>query len=125
MQFTTIGFSLPGFKSSSVFLRTQKIQCKMQNPYTGITTFHGSDKLFIPGHAEFPKRIKEESDCYYKIIYLIHPLILSKLYIYFSIDSLSFHPILSIIGISVFTFGLSLLISMGLNKIPVIKKYIV
>lgn len=56
-------------------------------------------------------------------VYLIHPLILSKLYIYFSIDTLSFQPILSVIGISLFTWIVSYFISIILNHIPIIKKY--
>lgn len=56
--------------------------------------------------------------------FLIHIFIIQILTI-FGIQSTSFHPVLSVPAITIFTAVSSYLISFILNKIPVIKKYIV
>ncbi len=56
--------------------------------------------------------------------FLVHIFILQILRT-FGIQSTSFHPVLSVPAITIFTTVVSYLISMVLNKIPVIKKYIV
>lgn len=56
--------------------------------------------------------------------FLVHIFILQCLKA-IGIQSTSFHPVLSVPAITIFTTIVSYLISMVLNKIPVIKKYIV
>ena len=56
--------------------------------------------------------------------FLVHIFILQCLHA-IGIQSTSFHPVLSVPTITIFTTVVSYLISMVLNKIPVIKKYIV
>ena len=56
--------------------------------------------------------------------YLVHIFILQCLHAV-GIQSTSFHPVLSVPSITIFTTVVSYLISMVLNKIPGIKKYIV
>ncbi|MBR5329807.1 MAG: acyltransferase family protein [Firmicutes bacterium] len=58
-------------------------------------------------------------------VYLIHPLILAKLYLWFSISTVSFQPILGMIIVTAIVTVVSFLLSAILNKIPWIKKYIV
>lgn len=57
--------------------------------------------------------------------YLVHALIIDQLNIRFGINTLSFTPVVSVVLISVIVFILSFSISAILNKIPVLKKYIV
>ena len=56
--------------------------------------------------------------------FLVHIFILQRLFA-IGIQSTSFHPVLSVPAITIFTTVVSYLISMILNKIPVINKYIV
>lgn len=56
--------------------------------------------------------------------FLVHIFILKVLHS-FGIQSTSFHPVLSVPSITIFTTLVSYLISSVLNKIPVIKKYMV
>lgn len=56
--------------------------------------------------------------------FLVHIFILQVLYA-FGIQTTSFHPTLSVPAITIFTAIVSYLISMVLNKIPVIKKYVI
>ena len=56
--------------------------------------------------------------------FLVHIFILQVLRA-FGIQGTSFHPVLSVPAITLFTTIVSYLISLVLNKIPVIKKYIV
>lgn len=56
--------------------------------------------------------------------FLVHIFILKVLHT-FGIQSTSFHPVLSVPAITLFTTIVSYLISLVLNKIPVIKKYMV
>lgn len=57
--------------------------------------------------------------------YLVHALILEQLNVRFGFNTLTFHPIVSVVFLSVIVFILSFAISAILNKIPVLKKYIV
>ena len=56
--------------------------------------------------------------------FLVHIFILQVLNA-FGIQSTNFHPVLSVPAITIFTTVVSYLISLVLNKIPIIKKYIV
>ncbi len=56
--------------------------------------------------------------------FLVHIFVLQILHV-LGIQSTSFHPVLSVPSITIFTTIISYLISFVLNKIPVIKKYIV
>lgn len=56
--------------------------------------------------------------------FLVHIFILQVLHA-FGIQNTSFHPVLSVPAITIFTTVVSYLISLVLNKIPIIKKYIV
>ncbi len=56
--------------------------------------------------------------------FLVHIFILQILYV-FGIQSTSFHPVLSVPAITIFTTISSYLVSFILNKIPVVKKYFV
>ena len=57
--------------------------------------------------------------------YLIHALIIELLNTYLGLNTLSFHPVLSVVCISVITFVTSFAVSAVLNQIPVVKKYVV
>ena len=57
--------------------------------------------------------------------YLVHALVLERLNDQMGLNSLSFHPVFSIICITVIVFTISFAISAVLNCIPVIKKYMV
>ena len=58
-------------------------------------------------------------------IYLIHPLLLSLLDAVFNFNTLSFNPVLSVPIIWLLIFATSTLLSIILNKIPFINKWIV
>ena len=58
-------------------------------------------------------------------VYLIHPLLLEQLDKRLGINTLSFHPLLSVAAISLAVILVSFAISAILNRIPVVKKYIV
>ena len=58
-------------------------------------------------------------------VYLIHPLFLDLAVNRFHITPISFNPLISVPIISVAIFIVSMLISALLNKIPIIKKWIV
>jgi len=57
--------------------------------------------------------------------YLIHAFIIEQLEIRFSINTLSFDPVLSVISISLFVAVISFAVSAVLNNIPIVKKYLV
>ncbi len=57
--------------------------------------------------------------------YLVHAFVIEKLDIFFSLNSLSFNPIFSVVLIGVLVFIVSFMISGILNNIPSLKKYIV
>ena len=57
--------------------------------------------------------------------YLVHVIILDTLNKNLHINTLSFHPVLSVPVISVVVFIVSMIISAVINQIPVLKKYIV
>lgn len=82
------------------------------------------DKIKNNTFNEKKNKIIEKISRYSLGVYLIHPMIifiLSKI----GISTLKFNPIVSVIGISILVYSISLLISWGLNKIPKINKYIV
>lgn len=58
-------------------------------------------------------------------VYLVHPLILDQLKLNFGINTLMFHPILSVLMITALAGCLSFVISGLCNHIPILKKYIV
>ncbi|MBR0242642.1 acyltransferase family protein [Candidatus Saccharibacteria bacterium] len=58
-------------------------------------------------------------------VYLIHMLILNVLSIVFHIDTLSFNPIFSVPIIAICIFTLSYIVSIIMNKIPFVKKWLV
>ena len=57
--------------------------------------------------------------------YLVHVLIMEQLDKRLGLNTLSLNPILAILMISVIVFIISFIISALLNKIPIIKKYVV
>lgn len=58
-------------------------------------------------------------------VYLIHPFIIDVLNKTININSLSFNAIIAVPIVSIIVFCISFLISSILNKIPILKKYIV
>lgn len=58
-------------------------------------------------------------------VYLVHALIMEQMNSLWGINTLSFHPILSVPVLSIVIFLISYLISALLNQIPFLKKYIV
>ncbi|MBE6801516.1 MAG: hypothetical protein E7530_01360 [Ruminococcaceae bacterium] len=80
-------------------------------------------KYNVKGNDKFNKIIIKLSK-YSFGAFLVHIFILKVLHA-FGIQTTSFHPILSVPSITIFTTVVSYLISLILNKIPVIKKYIV
>lgn len=80
-------------------------------------------KYNVKGNDKFNKIIIKLSK-YSFGAFLVHIFILQVL-LAFGIQTTSFHPILSVPTITIFTTVVSYLISLILNKIPVIKKYIV
>lgn len=57
--------------------------------------------------------------------YLVHLLIIYKLDSHYKIDTLTFHPVVSVIIITGIVFVISFAISFVLNQIPLVKRYIV
>lgn len=57
--------------------------------------------------------------------YLIHVLILDQLNVLFGLNTLSFHPIVSVPVIGIIVFIVSFILSAIINQIPFLKKYIV
>ncbi|MBR4287644.1 MAG: acyltransferase family protein [Clostridia bacterium] len=80
-------------------------------------------KYNVKGNDKFNKVIIKLSK-YSFGAFLVHIFILQVLHA-FGIQTTSFHPVLSVPAITIFTAIASYLISFVLNKIPVIKKYIV
>lgn len=57
--------------------------------------------------------------------FLVHALVIEQLNDRFGLNTLSFDPLLSVISIGIIVFLVSFAVSLILNHIPVIKKYIV
>lgn len=57
--------------------------------------------------------------------YLVHLLIIYKLDSHYKLDTLTFHPVASVIVITGIVFVVSFAISFVLNQIPLVKRYIV
>lgn len=57
--------------------------------------------------------------------YLVHILVMDKLNEYIGLNSLSFHPLISVPIIAIIVFIISFFISMCINHIPVLNRYIV
>lgn len=57
--------------------------------------------------------------------YLFHALVIEQLNIYFGLNTLSFNPIVGVLLIIILVFVVSFTISTLLNKIPIVKKYMV
>ena len=57
--------------------------------------------------------------------YLVHALIIEQLNIRLGLNTLSFNPVLAVPSIGVIVFAVSFTISALLNRIPVVKKYLV
>lgn len=57
--------------------------------------------------------------------YLVHALVIEQLNIRFGLNTLSFNAVFAVICIGVLVFTISFAISAVLNKIPVVKKYMV
>lgn len=57
--------------------------------------------------------------------YLVHLLIIEQLNIRFGLNTLSFHPVISMIFMGCLVFIISFFISAILNQIPIVKKYMV
>lgn len=66
--------------------------------------------------------IIEKTSAYTLFVYLIHPFIIEHLDAWFGLDTLSFHPIISVPAISVILFASSVGIAFILDKIPVVRK---
>lgn len=58
-------------------------------------------------------------------VYLVHPLIIERLNRCYGLNTLSFHPGISVVCIGVIVFICSFLVSDILNHVPIIKDYIV
>ena len=70
-------------------------------------------------------RIMAKLSIYSFGVYLVHVLILEKINILFNVNTLSFFAPISVLAISILIGLISLIISVILNHIPVIKKYCV
>lgn len=57
--------------------------------------------------------------------YLVHLLVLEQLYVRFGLNALSYNPVFAVIYIGVLVFVISFALSAILNRIPVVKKYVV
>ena len=77
-------------------------------------------------YARLPENtvIRRLADCTFGI-FLIHVMVMQVLRDYFKLFPSSFHPIISVPVISALIFVISAVLTMGLKKIPVAKKYIV
>ena len=80
--------------------------------------------VFAKYHFKTNKVFKNVAKCCFGI-YLVHVLVLEKGESILGINALSFNPILSVPLITISVFLIALLISEILNKIPILKKYIV
>lgn len=58
-------------------------------------------------------------------MYLVHPMVLDKLRDVAGLNTLSFDPIVSMVVITVLVMGISAVLSFGLHRIPLLKKYVV
>ena len=81
-------------------------------------------KYNVKKNLKWDNVVKKISKCTFGV-YLIHVLILESLERYIGLNTLSFHPLLSMPLISFFVFGVSLMISYIINKLPWINKFIV
>lgn len=86
--------------------------------------------LFVGFKYAFKNRAKENRfikylsvSCYG--VYLVHPFVMESIDKYLGVNTLSFNTVLSVPILSLIIFLLSMLISMILNRIPKINKYIV
>lgn len=77
----------------------------------------------IPSHY-LNKKLTFLSNCCFGV-YLIHPLIISIIEKYLGINTLMLSPIVSVPLITVLVFALSLVISIIINRIPLLKNWIV
>lgn len=87
--------------------------------------------VFAKNHLEFPKAGKRAKELLKKLAensfgaYLIHAMVITQLNHLFGLNTLSFHPAVSVPVIACITFVISFAISGILHKIPVLKQYIV
>lgn len=81
-------------------------------------------KYNVQGTLKWNTVIKKISECSFGV-YLVHVLILELLEKYVGISTMSSHPLLSVPLISFLVFGVSLLVSFVINKLPWLNKYIV
>ena len=89
-----------------------------------IFVFFKTHLNILPKKEKTLKLILFLSKCSFGV-YLIHPYIIEAVNILFGFSVLSFNPIISIPLLALFVFGISLSISAILNKIPLVKKWIV
>lgn len=57
--------------------------------------------------------------------YLVHALVIEQLNVHFGLNTLSFHSVFAVICIGILVFTISFVISAILNKVPIVKKYMV
>ncbi|GGI66327.1 acyltransferase [Enterococcus alcedinis] len=91
-----------------------------------VNVFLASVMVFILGKTylnRFDNKIVRDLSRYTFGAFLVHALIISKIYEYFDFSTLS--PVTSVPIISIIVFLISLLISFVLNKIPIVNKFIV
>ena len=58
-------------------------------------------------------------------MYFVHVFVLEQLYVRFGLNALSYNPVFAVIYIGVLVFVISFALSAILNRIPVVKKYVV
>lgn len=81
-------------------------------------------KYDVKQNLKWSTVVRKLSECSFGV-YLVHVLILELLEKYLGINTMSFHPLLTVPLISFLVFGISLMISYAINKLPWLNKYIV
>ena len=124
-----LGFAFTVGMDSLVALKTQKYCDNYYGAFTVNVLFESIAVFTWFKYSKFNnntinKIIKRLSKCSFGA-YLIHALVIEQLNIHFGLNTLLFNPIISVISIGIIAFIISFGLSSILNRIPVVKKYIV
>lgn len=115
----TIGLTIFSSNIYSVWIQKYYDNCTVNVLLEAIAIF-----VFFKYNFVENKAIQNISKCTFGI-YLVHVLIIEKFGKIFMFNVSNFNPIFSVPVVCTIVFGTSLLISFILNKVPILKKYIV
>ena len=121
-----MGFAATIILNSIITYKTQTVYGGYYSDFT-VNVFFESVVVFIALKYSSIKenRIVRKIAQYCFGAYLIHALVIDKLNSIFDLNTLTYHPVVSVLCNSIIVFIISIGLSAILNQIPIIKKYMV